>query len=135
MAPNRISEEPLPQPQHPMTSQTQQTGINSTASIRSGSNTFSFRSVPIGASGRILRLPVFPVIRVPAHSKAAAAAYAIDRIREEKKSSTITTMDIVVVVAVTLDGVNTTTVESEARISSTTVNKSFSHSNNFDGVG
>ena len=83
MAPNRISEEPTPQPQQPMTPQTQHTGVNTAASVRSGSNAFSFRFIPIGASGRMLRLPVFPMIRAPAHSKATAVAYALDRIRGE----------------------------------------------------
>ena len=83
----------------------------------------------------MLRLPVLPVIRSPAHSKVAAVAYTIVRIHEENELSTVTTVDIVVPLAVIVDGVNTTAVENEARISSTAVNKYFFHSNNFDGTG
>ena len=96
MTPNRIPEEPPPQLQQPMTSQTQLTGINTTASICSGSNAFSFHFVPIDANGRMLRLPVFPVIHVPAHSKAAAVSYAIVRIREKNDLSTVANVDSVV---------------------------------------
>ena len=130
MAATRKLEEPLTQPQQPMTLKTHLTGINITASIRSGSNVFSFRSVPIGTSGRMLPLPVFPVIRVSIHFKAAV----IVRIHEENESNTVNIVDIVVPVVVTLDGFNMTTIENETRILSMAVNKPFLHSNNFDGA-
>ena len=55
--------------------------------------------------------------------------------RLHEENGTVTTMYIVVPVAVTLDGVYTIAVGNEARISSTAVNKSSFHSNNFDGSG
>lgn len=54
---------------------------------------------------------------------------------KENKSTTFTNISIVFLVAITIDGVNTTVVENEARISFTAVNTYFFHSNNFDDVG
>lgn len=83
MAPNRLLEEPTKQPQQPMKYRTQKINFNTTTSTRNCSNTLSFRSIPIGASGRMLRLLVFYVIYASVQFKVAAAVYALERIRGE----------------------------------------------------
>ena len=125
MISNRILEESTPQLQQPMTSQTQQTGFNTTAFIYSDRNAFSFRCIPIGAGGRMLRLPVFPVIRAPAYSKATAVAYALQRIRGDISSQYTTTADIVAIVAKFFCEVSTTAAENEVRLMSINVTELF----------
>ena len=111
MAPNRISEESPPQPQKPMTSQTQQTDINTTFPSTAVATRFRFVLFPLmlveGCYGS--RHSCDPC---PAHSKVVVAAYAIDRIREENKTNLHHGY-------CSSGSVNTTTVENEARISST----------------
>jgi len=73
----------------------------------------------------MLRLPVFPVIRAPAYSKATAVAYALQRIRGDISSQYTTTADIVAIVAKFFCEVSTTAAENEVRLMSINVTELF----------